>query len=499
MASSASLAGRALLALLLLIVFYVLAIGIALGMIGLGILQLKIGGRVSPKLILICFATGGIILWSIIPRPDKFEPPGPRLDPRLQPELFAFLEEIASAVGQAMPVDVYLVPDVNAFVTQRGGIMGMGSKRVMGLGLPLMQVLSVNELRGVIAHEFGHFAGGDTKLGPWIYKTRSALVRTIVNLQGGITGWFFLQYFKLFLWITQAISRAQEYAADQHAAELVGSKAFESGLRMTRGAAVAFNSYMDSEYLPVLSAGFRPPLAEGFASFLGSEEIAKKLDELVEEAARTERSDPYDSHPALRDRLAAIKSLPPGQEKEEDPHAISLLGDSLDALEKELLGMVLGVRARKLEAISWQETTDKVTVPRWKEMLAEHGKALAGVTPAALADDPKRLSKIGGSFAKGAPPSEFKRAGAALVGTAIAYALIQRGYAAKDEVGKSTALEKDGVSVPIFEKLGKLAEGELAPEKWKKLCDQLEVADLDLGSLVPANEPKTKTTRKRKL
>jgi len=53
--------------------------------------------------------------------------------------------------------------------------------------------------------------------------------------------------------------------------------------------------------------------------------------------------------------------------------------------------------------------------------------------------------------------------------------------------------------VAIFEKLGKLAEGELAPEKWKRLCDQLEIADLDLASLVPANEPKAKTTRKRKL
>ncbi|HZU96290.1 MAG TPA: M48 family metallopeptidase [Planctomycetota bacterium] len=499
MASSASLAGRALLAVVLLIIFYALAIGISLGLFAIAYLHATTSSRVYVKLVAGCVITGCVILWSIVPRPDKFEPPGPRLDPRLQPELFAFLKKIADAVGQAMPVDVYLVPDVNAFVTQRGGIMGMGSKRVMGLGLPLMQVLSVNELRGVIAHEFGHFAGGDTKLGPWIYKTRSALVRTIVNLQGGIAGWFFLQYFKLFLWITQAISRAQEYAADQHAAELVGSKAFESGLRMTRGAAVAFNSYMDSEYLPVLSAGFRPPLAEGFATFLGSEEIAKKLDELVEKAAKSETSDPYDSHPALKERIRAIQSLPAGDEQEDDPHAISLLGESVDALEKELVGMVLGVKARKLEAISWQETTDKVTVPRWKEMLAEHGKALAGVTPAALADDPKRLSKIGGSFAKGAPPAEFKRAGAALVGTAIAYALIERGYTAKDEVGKSTELTKDGVSVAIFEKLGKLAEGELAPEKWKKLCDQLEIADLDLASLVPANEPKAKTTRKRKL
>jgi Zn-dependent protease with chaperone function len=81
-----------------------------------------------------------------------------------------------------MPAHVYLVSDVNAFVTQRGGIMGIGSRRVMGIGLPLLRTLQVDELRAVLAHEMGHFYGGDTKLGPWIYKTRGALARTVVNL-----------------------------------------------------------------------------------------------------------------------------------------------------------------------------------------------------------------------------------------------------------------------------------------------------------------------------
>lgn len=52
--------------------------------------------------------------------------------------------------------------------------MGVGSKRVMGLGLPLLNALTVSELRAVLAHEFGHFVGGDTSLGKWIHKTRSA-------------------------------------------------------------------------------------------------------------------------------------------------------------------------------------------------------------------------------------------------------------------------------------------------------------------------------------
>ena len=52
----------------------------------------------------------------------------------------------------------------------------------MGIGLPLLQALTSSQFRAVIAHEFGHYAGGDLKLGGWIYKTRGAMGRTIKNL-----------------------------------------------------------------------------------------------------------------------------------------------------------------------------------------------------------------------------------------------------------------------------------------------------------------------------
>ena len=42
----------------------------------------------------------------------------------------------------------------------------------MLVGLPLLQLVTERGLRAVIAHEYGHYAGGDTRLGPWIYRTR---------------------------------------------------------------------------------------------------------------------------------------------------------------------------------------------------------------------------------------------------------------------------------------------------------------------------------------
>jgi len=71
---------------------------------------------------------------------------------------------------------------MNAWVAHRGGLMGLGARGIMGLGLPLLQTLTVSELRAVLAHEFGHYHGGDTKLGRFVYGTRTAIGRTLENL-----------------------------------------------------------------------------------------------------------------------------------------------------------------------------------------------------------------------------------------------------------------------------------------------------------------------------
>jgi heat shock protein HtpX len=57
-------------------------------------------------------------------------------------------------------------------------MLGFGSRRVMGIGLPLFSILNVSELRAVLAHEFADLYSGDTSLGPWVYGVHSALIRS---------------------------------------------------------------------------------------------------------------------------------------------------------------------------------------------------------------------------------------------------------------------------------------------------------------------------------
>ena len=165
-----SLAGRAFLAVALLVGFYILAIGIALVLIYIPIAEWTAIHRITYQLALFCWIGAFIILRAIVPRADKFTPPGPHLQPADQSRLFETLNAVAQHTGQEMPSEVYLVPDVNAWVSQRGGVMGFGSRRIMGLGLPLLQTVTVSQLEAVLAHEFGHYYGGDTRLGPWVYR-----------------------------------------------------------------------------------------------------------------------------------------------------------------------------------------------------------------------------------------------------------------------------------------------------------------------------------------
>ena len=209
-----SLLARAILALALMVGFYVLALGIVVGLV-IAIVQVTRTQSAGVSWRVVIF--GGLamyaILQGIIPRRPKFVEPGPRLAPDEQPELFDEIRRTAEATDDAMPEDVYLAPDVNAGVAHVGGFVGIGARPIMILGLPLLAVLNVSELRGVIAHEYlvAQF-GGETKLAPLIYRTRDAIGRTIFGLSRsrGIQQFLsfpFLWYGNLYLRATPAVSR----------------------------------------------------------------------------------------------------------------------------------------------------------------------------------------------------------------------------------------------------------------------------------------------------
>ena len=495
MPTSPSLAGRAAFAAALMIGFYALALGIAGFLFWMPYYEWSAAKTVHPKLVVMAVLGGGAILWAICPRIDRFEAPGPRIDRTAQPELFAAIDEVAAATGQDAPSEVYFVNDVNAWVTERGGVMGFGSRRVMGLGLPLMQLLTVSEFKGVLAHEFGHYHGGDTKLGPWIYKTRGAIVRSVQNLESSLLQKPFVWYGNMFLRMTHGVSRSQEYAADALASSVVGKTAMATGLRAIHAAGSEFEVYWQTEAVPVLTSGYRPPLAAGFARFLGSSDSRARIAEQLVHATAKASANPYDTHPSLSERTAAIEALPNPMRTlaRDDRPAISLMRD-LPTVEFAMLATIAGdSNARNLKQVDWDRVAEIVYLPNWRSRCSAQAELLRG---ARVADLPRRASLKAPLIARARqamreghdydPTLDAALAELDTLGAAVAIALHERGHRAecapgapivfrnRDETASHATLEP-------FESVRALSENKMGAGDWKSTCEAFGIHEVLLG------------------
>src|SRR6516225_1867399 len=100
------------------------------------------------------------------------------------PELFALIDKLRRALGAPRFHHVLITEDFNAAVVQfpRLGLLGWYRNTLL-IGLPLMKALTRQQLAAVLAHEFGHLAGGHGRLGNWIYRLRFGWARLAQALQ----------------------------------------------------------------------------------------------------------------------------------------------------------------------------------------------------------------------------------------------------------------------------------------------------------------------------
>jgi len=465
--------------------FYLLALGVAAGLLWIPYGEWMVGGRIHPRLTIFCVAGAGIILWSIFPRPDRFEEPGPVLEPERHSRLFTELRAVASAVNQTMPAEVYLIPDVNAWVAQRGGMMGFGSRRVMGLGLPLLLTLRVDQLRAVLAHEFGHFDKGDTMLGPWLYKTRAAIGRTLQGLQkySGLLQAPFQWYGMMFLRVSHAVSRRQELSADELACRHYGADALIGGLRTIHGTAVAFSEYMNVIVSPVLQSRHRPPLAEGFSRFLHAKPVAKGIEELLQREVSEGEGNPYDTHPPLRERVEAAERYPAHPVPEDPAPAISLLEEP-QKMENRLIQEMTGLSARwvdELVPVSWEEVGVKVYINGWKDFISPHKEILermrAGSLPKVIQDFDRLADDLRRTAKRHLPPEEMRSYAHAVLGAALAVALHAQGWEIVARPECKHSMTRGDLEIRPFAWIAELMERKRTPQAWWEACKEAGILD----------------------
>jgi heat shock protein HtpX len=492
METSRSLQNRALMALFLMVGFYGFALAISLGLLWVPYAEFVYLDRIHLKIALFCIGGAGVILWALVPRVDKFEAPGPRLTPGNAPQLFTIIEEVAKATNQARPEEVYLLNDVNAWVTHRGGVMGFGSRRVMGVGLPLLKGLSPSELKSVVAHEFGHYVSGDVALGPWIYKTRAAIGRTI----HGVTGWWLLEalfnwYARLFMRMTTLVSREQEFVADATAARVAGADAAVSALKRVEVLAPAYSIYLENEVMPVLRAGFLPPVSDGFERYLNDPDTAKAFESLATEIRLGAEAGEFDTHPPTAERIAAIEKLKTSGKAGAKASSAVATDDSEKVALKEpdrharaLLEHDFGRdNVLKLRHVSWDDVGVKVYGQMWQAMAQQYAKWLGSLTADQIPADPKWFEKKGEELAKDEPDADQRvNIAAHVLACAIGEVMVKGGWAIQTAPGRPILLVRAESRFEPHDAVFQLAKGALTADAWKIQCVALGISGVRLAN-----------------
>src|SRR5262249_44804963 len=135
--------------------------------------------------------------------------------------------------------------------------------------------------------------------------------------------------------------------------------------------------------------GFRPPLVDGFALFLSNDWAGKLMDEsLTAELGPPDRG-AYDTHPRLKDRIAALQAFPLAAASD-NTSALSLL-DHVEDLAAALTASWLIDGKARLEPIDWKDTGGTVLLPQWSELAKRSANALKGATLESLYAEAKDI------------------------------------------------------------------------------------------------------------
>ncbi|WP_445394725.1 M48 family metalloprotease [Streptomyces sp. LE64] len=323
---------RALLAVGLLAGFYVVAgalliadavvVGLALWMAveqphQPGSWALTVGGGIPAAYALV----HGIVAVS---RAEERPPGAVRLRRREAPALWRLVEDLARRSHTRPPGRIYLTAEADAAVSEHALFLGLAAgERTLYLGVPLLTGLTSQELRAVLCHELGHYAGRHTTFGAIAYRgeaaLRSALFRLRMTADAGRSGgpgltrlWLFQAvirgYARLYLRLSLAVRRRQELEADAWAVALVGPVVTARALRAVHALGITWAAFVEGHLRPVQRLGFVPRDVFGtFAALLDDPLVRRRTAELRAHPVEAVRS-PLDSHPPLARRLALIEA-----------------------------------------------------------------------------------------------------------------------------------------------------------------------------------------------
>lgn len=323
-------------------------------------------------------------------------PKGVELTRQEVPELFAVIDELTAALKTPKFDRILLDTQLNAGVLQvpRFGILFFGwTRNYLFLGLPLMQSLSPEQFRAIIAHELGHLSGNHSRFAGWIYQLRhtwfNLVERFQANGQGGsfLFSNFFNWYAPFFRAYSFVLARNNEYEADRCAAELAGTpNAAQALINLEIKGHFLQEHFWRNFYKQAIDKP-EPP----------DNTITKMLQQLAEPISESEakiwldwglseKTNNEDTHPCLRDRLTAFGYLPIGYDLTLPPpvkqsaaeyffgESLPIFTQGLDAKWQQEIAPIWQLiyqkyqrRLQKLESLTAKAKTGSLTIEStWK-------------------------------------------------------------------------------------------------------------------------------------
>jgi Zn-dependent protease with chaperone function len=275
-ATKCILAIAAFIAVYLLLI--VAAIGLVVGSVYAGIFVISI--RVSFYTLLIGLGLAGfgvmvvVFLFKFLFSSSKEDATNRvEITAKDEPSLFEMIYNLADETGARRPKKVFLIPDVNASVFYHSSFWSMffPVRKNLNIGLGLVNMVNVSELKAVIAHEFGHFSQKSMKVGSWVYQMNKVIYDMLYNNQdyanalGAMSGahaifsffasitvkvvqgiqWVLQQMFTVINKSYMGLSQQMEFHADLVAASVCGSNNIISALRRAEFAEVGYAATLD--------------------------------------------------------------------------------------------------------------------------------------------------------------------------------------------------------------------------------------------------------------
>jgi Zn-dependent protease with chaperone function len=256
------------------------------------------------------------------------------LKPEAEPLLFAFVERVCDAVGAARPGRIDVDCEVNASASFRQGAWSMVSNDlVLTMGLPLVAGLSLQELAGVMAHEFGHFSQAAgmrlsyliRSISAWFTRVvyeRDAWDEGLMNLSSSVdirVAWV-LYIARAFIWLTRRVLwvfmmaghlvsgfllRQMECDADRKSVRLAGSPAFTSTTRQIALLNIAAQGAQDNLYQFYREGRLPDDLPQ--LILVNLKQLPPGAEAAVTRVFKEGSTGWLDTHPCDRERVASAK------------------------------------------------------------------------------------------------------------------------------------------------------------------------------------------------